>query len=87
MIYLVSKCGSLAVYSSASVDNILFDLHKSSHPTKPRSIMAKYSLNEVVQREKESKEQAGISVINYYFNSSYRSDSNAENSFPVSYFS
>ena len=53
MIYLVSKCGSLAVYSSASVDNILFDLHKSSHPTKPRSIMAKYSLNEVVQRERE----------------------------------
>ena len=30
---------------SASVDNILFDLQNSSYPTKPNSIIAKYSLS------------------------------------------
>ena len=47
-----SRHGSRAVYSSASLDNILFDLHNFPHPTQPRSIIAQYSLNELVQREK-----------------------------------
>ena len=48
-INLVSRHGSQAVYSSTSLDNIFFDLRNFSYPTQPRSIIAKYSLNELVQ--------------------------------------
>ena len=35
----------------ASVDNILIDLHNSSHPTLPHSIVAKYEITSLSPRK------------------------------------